>query len=263
MSNEDEKIIKRLLDRDETVVNDYIEMCSYAINDFIAHYFEDYKDKNRLRLVLAYELYDYIIRKDLLLKFKGKNAKGKDCSLKTYLSSIAKYYFPRLKIVDPLITKTKEKRKDKEDKEEEIIRSFDNEPLNFFVFEQTPIPREFRDEDEAFDSEFFYVGIDEDGSNGDDGSNSDDEDDVVIEFNEIDDIFIDTATKETIELVRQTLEQMPPKEADILKKQFYEGYDAKELAKELGHTLNVIYNLKSKAMRDFRAIYTKLKNGIL
>ena len=265
MNEKDRDIIERLLNRDKTVIDDFMDMCSYAIDDFIAHYHENCKDKKSLKRELAYELYDYILRKDILVKFKGKNTKGKDCSLKTYLGSIARFRLPRVGIVDPLITKTKEKRKEKKDKEEDIIKEFDNEPENFQVFDTTPIPNEFRDEDEAFDPEFIYVGIDEDGSNcdGDDGCNCEDEEDVVIEFNEIDDFFIDTATKNAIELVRETLKQMPPKEAYILKKQFYEGYDAKELAKELGHTVNVIYNLKSQAMRDFETIYIKLKNGLL
>lgn len=253
MSNEDKDIIERLLNRDKNAEDEILKLCDFSINYFIFHNYENYADKATLKQVLARELYSYFLKKDLLLKFEGKNG----CKLSSYLNSIAKFVLPRIKLRDTLIIKTKEKRREKEEELKNEIRKFDNEPENFIVFEQTPIPREFRDEDEAFDSEFFYVGIDEDGSN------SDNEDDVVIEFNEIDDFFIDTATKETIELVRQTLEQMPPKEALLLKKQFYEGYSAKELAEELGYTLNVIYNMKSKAMRDFKTIYLKLKNGLL
>ena len=274
MSDKDEIIIERLLNRDKTVIDEFIDLCSYAIDDFIAHYHENSKDKKSLKIELADELYDYIIRKDLLRKFKGKNSKGKDCSLKTYLSSIAKFRLPRVGIVDSLITKTKEKRKDKEDKDEEIIKKFDDESLNFHVFKSTPIPREFRDEDEAFDAEYLYVGIDEqetdncdiyDDGFAKDGDNIDEEeyDDVVVDINDFKETFIDNTTNIIIELVRQTLDLLPPKESLVLKKQFYEGYDAKELAKELGHTVNVIYNLKSQAMRDFRTIYTKLKNGSL
>ena len=253
MSENDRILIERLLNRDKKVEDDILELCDFSINHFISHYYEDYKDKTTLKKVLARELYYYFIKKDLLLKFEGKRG----CKLSSYLNSIARFVLPRIKLRDSLIIKTKEKRKEKEDAEKDIIREFDNEPENFDAFKSTPIPNEFRDEDGGFDPEFIYVEIDEDGSN------CDGEDDMVIEFNEIDDLFIDTATKNTIELVRETLKQMPPKESDILKKQFYEGYGAKELAEELGYTINVIYNLKSQAMRDFRTIYIKLKDGIL
>ena len=273
MREEDRDLIKRLLNRDKTSGDEFLDLCSYAIDDFIAHYHDNCKDKKSLKLELSNELYDYIIRKDLLRKFNGKNSKGRDCSLKTYLKSIAKYRLPRVGIVDPLITKTKEKRKDKEEKDEEIIKKFDDEPLNFFVSKSTPIPTEFRDEDEAFDDDYLYVTLDEEDGDGD--SDSDDnnapdgdssynkEDDVVVELNEFDDFFIDIATKNTIELVRLALEQLPTKESLLLKKQFYEGYDTIELAKEFGHTCNVIYNIRCNAMRDFRTIYLKLKNGLL
>jgi hypothetical protein len=153
MREEDRDLIKRLLNRDKTSGDEFLDLCSYAIDDFIAHYHDNCKDKKSLKLELSNELYDYIIRKDLLRKFNGKNSKGRDCSLKTYLNSIAKYRLPRVGIVDPLITKTKEKRKDKEEKDEEIIKKFDDEPLNFSVSKSTPIPTEFRDEDEAFDDD--------------------------------------------------------------------------------------------------------------
>lgn len=270
MNEKDRDIIERLINRDKTVIDDFIEMCSYAIDDFIAHYHENCKDKKSLKRELAYELYDYILRKDILVKFKGKNTKGKDCSLKTYLGSIARFRLPRVGIVDPLITKTKEKRKEKKDKEEDIIKEFDNEPENFQVFDTTPIPNEFRDEDEAFEADFFYARIDDEEEDDDDsnvmegnGEDSDGEEDIVIEFDDFEETFIDNTTNSTIDLVRQTLGQLPPKEAYILRKQFYEGYEAKELAKELGHTVNVIYNLKSQAMRDFKTIYLKLKNELL
>ena len=251
MSDEDEKIIERLLNPEKDVMNEFMELCGYAINKFIFTYHEDCKNKANLRLELARELYYYILEKDLLRKFEGKS------SLKTYLNSVARLRLPRIQLDDPLLIKANERRREEGEKVEEMIREFDNEPENFHVYKPVPIPTEFWDEDEAFDSEFIYVEIDEDGSN------CDDEDDVIIEFNEIDDFFIDSATKNTIELVRETLKQMPTKEALLLKKRFYEGYDAKELAKELGHTRNVINNLMSKAMRDFRNIYKKLKNGLL
>ena len=269
MNEKDRDIIERLLNRDKTVIDDFIDMCSYAIDDFISHYYEKCKDKKSLKIELAYELYDYIIRKDILVKFKGKNSKGKNCSLKTYLGSIAKFRLPRVGIVDPLITKTKEKRKEKEDKEKEAIKEFDNEPENYQVFDTTPIPNEFRDEDEALDAEFFYAGIDDEEDDDDENvmegndNDGDEEEDVVINFDDFEKTFIDNTTNNTIELVRQTLVQMPPKEAQLLEMRFYKNYDAKEIAKELGYTVNVIYNLMSKAMRDFRNIYKKLKNGQL
>lgn len=259
MSDKDQNIIERLLNPDMTTGDEILELCSYAIDNFIAHYHENYKDKESLRVILANELYDYIIRKDLLRKFEGKNSEGKECSLKTYLNSIAKYRLPRVEIEDILITKTKEKKRREEEKTNKIIKEFDDEPLNFFVYKSTPIPTEFRDDDEAFDDEYLYVEVDDDEEKGE----SYYEEDVVIEFNELDDYFIDTATNTTIELVRQALELLPKKESLLLKKQFYEGCDTKELAEELGHTCNVIYNLRSQAMRDFKDCYNKLKNGIL
>lgn len=259
MSDKDQNIIERLLNPDKTTGGEILELCSYAIDSFIAHYHENYKDKESLRVILANELYDYIIRKDLLRKFEGKNAEGKECSLKTYLDSIAKYRLPRVEIEDILITKTKEKKRREEEKQNKIIKEFDDEPLNFFVYKSTPIPTEFRDDDEAFDDEYLYVEVDEDEEKGEGYY----EEDVVIEFNELDDYFIDTATNTTIELVRQALELLPKKESLLLKKQFYEGCDTKELAEELGHTCNVIYNLRSQAMRDFKDCYNKLKNGLL
>ena len=259
MSDKDQNIIERLLNPDKTTGNEILELCSYAIDNFIAHYHDNCKDKDSLRVILANELYDYIIRKDLLRKFEGKNAEGKECSLKTYLNSIAKYRLPRVEIEDILITKTKEKKRREEEKTNKIIKEFDDEPLNFLVYKSTPIPTEFRDDDEAFDDEYLYVEVDEDEEEGE----SYYEEDVVIEFNELDDYFIDTATNTTIELVRQALELLPKKESLLLKKQFYEGCDTKELAEELGHTCNVIYNLRCKAMHDFEACYLKLKNGLL
>ena len=95
MSDKDQNIIERLLNPDKTTGGEILELCSYAIDSFIAHYHENYKDKESLRVILANELYDYIIRKDLLRKFEGKNSEGKECSLKTYLNSIAKYRLPR------------------------------------------------------------------------------------------------------------------------------------------------------------------------
>jgi RNA polymerase sigma factor (sigma-70 family) len=274
MREEDRDLIKRLLNRDKTSGDEFLDLCSYAIDDFIAHYHDNCKDKKSLKLELSNELYDYIIRKDLLRKFNGKNSKGRDCCLKTYLNSIAKYRLSRVGIVDPLITKTKEKRKDKEEKDEEIIKKFDDEPLNFFVSKSTPIPTEFRDEDEAFDAEYLYVGIDEqetdncdiyDDGFAKDGDNNDDEeyDDVIVDIDNFKDIFIDNTTNRIIELVRQTLDQLPPKESLLLKKRYYEDYSSKELAKELGHTENVINNMVSTARKDFRTIYLKLKNGLL
>ena len=259
MSDKDQNIIECLLNPDKTTGDEILELCSYAIDNFIAHYHEYYKDKESLRVILANELYDYIIRKDLLRKFEGKNSEGKECSLKTYLNSIAKYRLPRVEIEDILITKTKEKKRREEEKTNKIIKEFDDEPLNFFVYKSTPIPTEFRDDDEAFDDEYLYVEVDEDEEKGEGYY----EEDVVIEFNELDDYFIDTATNTTIELVRQALELLPKKESLLLKKQFYEGCDTKELAEELGHTCNVIYNLRSQAMRDFKDCYNKLKNGLL
>ncbi len=259
MSDKDQNIIECLLNPDKTTGDEILELCSYAIDNFIAHYHEYYKDKESLRVILANELYDYIIRKDLLRKFEGKNSEGKECSLKTYLNSIAKYRLPRVEIEDILITKTKEKKRREEEKQNIIIKEFDDEPLNFFVYKSTPIPTEFRDDDEAFDDEYLYVEVDEDEEKGEGYY----EEDVVIEFNELDDYFIDTATNTTIELVRQALELLPKKESLLLKKQFYEGCDTKELAEELGHTCNVIYNLRSQAMRDFKDCYNKLKNGLL
>ena len=248
MSDKDRELIKRLLNRDKTVGDEFLKLCSYAINYFIDHYYEDCTDKDSLRLELANDLYDYVISNGILLKFEGK----KGCSLKTYLNSIAKFRLPRIELIDPLITKTNEKRKREEEKFEKEISSFDDEFLLSQSHKPTHIPTEFRDEDEAFDDDNFYVGIDED-----------DEEDVIVDIDDLKNVIIDKSTNSTIELVRETLKQMPTKEALLLQKQFYEGYDAKELAEELGYTINVIYNLKSKAMRDFRTIYTKLKNGLL
>lgn len=243
MNEKDREIIERLLNRDKTVENEILKLCGFTINYFISHYYEYYADKATLKQVLARELYYYFIKKDLLRKFEGKNG----CRLETYLNSIAKFVLPRIKLEDSLILKTKEKRTEENEKLESEIRLFDNEPENYQAFKPTHIPTEFRDE-ETSDEDYFYVGIDND------------EEDVVIDFDDFENTFIDSTTNNTIDLVRQTLNQLPPKEAYILKKQFYEGYDAKELAKELGHTVNVIYNLKSKAMFDFKNIYTKIKN---
>ena len=89
MREEDRDLIKRLLNRDKTSGDEFLDLCSYAIDDFIAHYHDNCKDKKSLKLELSNELYDYIIRKDLLRKFNGKNSKGRDCSLKTYLNSMS------------------------------------------------------------------------------------------------------------------------------------------------------------------------------
>lgn len=246
MNDKDRELIKRLLNRDKTVEDDILSLCDYSINHFIFHYYDDYADKTTLKQVLARELYYYFINKNLLCKFEGKNG----CRLSTYLNSIAKNVLPRIKLEDSLIIKTKEKRAEENEKLENEIRLFDNEPENFHAFKSTPIPTEFRDE-ESFDDDYFYVGIDND------------EEDIIMDIGDFKESLIDNTNNSTKELVRQTLDQLPPKEAYILRKQFYEGYDAKELAKELGHTVNVIYNLKSKAMRDFETIYKKLKNGLL
>ena len=249
MSDKDEIIIERLLNPEKDVTNEFMELCSYAINKFIFTYHEDCKDKANLRLVLAKELYYYILEEDLLHKFEGKS------SLKTYLNSIARLRLPRIQLDDPLLIKANEERRKEEKKLEEKIREFDNEPENFHVYKPVPIPTEFRDEDEAFDdAEFFFAGIDEDDCNG--------EEDVIIDIDNLQEDLFDTPINSTRLLVRQTLDQMPPKEAQLLIMQIIEGYGADELAIKLGHTRNVIYNLCSKAKRDFVTIYTKLNKEL-
>ena len=248
MSDKDEEIIERLSNPDKDVMNEFMELCSYAINNFIFTYHEDCKDKASLRLELAKELYYYILEKDLLRKFEGKS------SLKTYLNSIAKFRLPRIQLDDPLLIKANEKRRKEEKKLEERIREFDNEPENYRARESARIPTEFRDEDEVFDAEFIYVGMDEDGSDGDE--------DVIIDIDNLQEELIEAPINNTQFLVRETLAQLPEKEATILVLHINEGYSPDELAIKFGHTRNVIYNLYSKAKCDFVTIYTKLNKEL-
>jgi RNA polymerase sigma factor (sigma-70 family) len=53
------------------------------------------------------------------------------------------------------------------------------------------------------------------------------------------------------EIVRETLKRMPSKQALVLKKLYFEGYDLKKLSQELNITIGSIYNLNSVAKRNF------------
>ena len=53
MSDKDQNIIERLLNPDKTTGDEILELCSYAIDYFIAHYHENCKDKESLRVILA------------------------------------------------------------------------------------------------------------------------------------------------------------------------------------------------------------------
>lgn len=269
MREEDRKLIQGLLNHDENVGEMFYECCKATIWDIINKYYEKRRDKANLFYELTNEFYIYIIKNPkILLDFKGNSR------LNSYLGSVAYHFFSSYKFdLDPAIQEANKERKKLEEKEEKKIRIFDNEPENFRAFKPTPIPTEFRDEDEESADSFLLFNIDDEKNNDkkndhvDDISffsdelddDYDDEKDVIVDIDEI------VNTSEVVytdkcKLVRQTLEQMPPRQALLYKIQFFEGIeDSRELANRLGITIAALYNLRRVARKTFIECFNQLK----
>ena len=204
---------------------------------------------------------------ELLQKFKG------NCKLTTYLNSIGKHYFFSTRFdVDPVILEANREWKKLERKQERMIRKIDNEPENFHVIGQTHIPTEFQDEDEDSADAFFLFAIDDENHNdkkndhaddiifvNDDFDDDNDDNDIIVDVNKIINTYSEVVYTNKCQLVRQTLDQMPPKQALLLKIQFYEGITKNaELAKRLGITIGALYNLRNKAKESFMTCFKNL-----
>lgn len=270
MREEDRKLIQGLLNHDENVGEMFYECCKATIWGIINKYYEKRWNKTSLYYELSNEFYLYIINNPKILQgFKGR------CNLKGYLASVAYHYFSSYKFdIDPAIQEANKERKELEEREEKMIRRFDNEPENFRAFKPSPIPTEFRDEDEDSAASFLIYNIDNEKENDkkeevvDDiyyitdelDEDYDDEKDVIVDIDEIINSSSDAVYTDKCKLVRQTLEQMPPRQAILYQLQYFEGIeDSKELAKRLGITIGALYNLRKEARKSFIYYFNQLK----
>lgn len=236
--SDDKDIIRGLLNRVKNVEEMFYEYCETIIWSIIKKYYEKRRNKDSLFYELAHEFYIYIIKNpEILQDFKGT------CKLKGYLTSVAFHYFSSYKFdLDPAIEEANKERRKMEGKQERMIRKIDNESANFHVYKPTPIPTEFRDEDSADAFLTFIV---------------DDDNDVIVDI----DTIINTSEvvyTNKCQLVRQTLAQMPPKQALVLKMEYFDNYSNERIAKELHITKQVLYNLRSKAKKSFITCFMNL-----
>ena len=261
--------IQDVLNRKEYAINKFYELLFDVSNSIINYSFDNCRNKSSLKKELANELYMYFMDNlELLQKFKG------NCKLTTYLNSIGKHYFFSTRFdVDPVILEANREWKKLERKQERMIRKIDNEPENFHVIGQTHIPTEFQDEDEDSADAFFLFAIDDENHNdkkndhaddiifvNDDFDDDNDDNDIIVDVDKIINTYSEVVYTNKCQLVRQTLDQMPPKQAELLKLQFYKGIkDNKELAMILGITINTLYNLRNRAIESFITCFNHLK----
>lgn len=261
----DLKLIQGVINRKEDAIKVFYELLYDISNSIVNKYIDKCVDKPALKKELANELCVYFMdNNELLEEFKGKS------KLKTYLSSIGRHYFFSTRFdVDPLILEATREWKKLEKKQERLIKKIDKESRLYHVYKPTRIPTEFRDEDEESTDTSLWFAIDDENHNNKKNDHTDDiffvndnydEDDVIIfDIDEIINTSSAVVYTDKRELVRQTLELMPPKQADLLWLQFFEGVeDNKELAKELGITIGALYNLRNKANTSFFNIFNQL-----
>ena len=239
--------IQDVLNRKEYAINKFYELLFDVSNSIINYSFDNCRNKSSLKKELANVLFVYFMdNPEFLQKFKG------NCKLKNYLRSIGKHYFFSTRFdVDPVILEADREWKKLVEKYNKMIRKIDKESENFHAYKPTPIPTEFQDEDECADA-FLTFNVDDDEDDEDDN-------DVIVDIDKI----INTSEvdyTDKCQLVRQTLDQMPPKQAELLKLQFYKGIkDNKELAMILGITINTLYNLRNRAIESFITCFNHLK----
>ena len=243
----DQDIIRGLFNHDKNVEDQFYEICKKIIWTVINKYYFKKQNKTQLFYELANEFYIYIIKNPQLLKnFKGS------CEFEGYLTSIAKHHLSYDFGLDQAHKDAKKAWDKLEEKIEKIIREFDNEPENYHVNEPTHIPKKFWDEDSADDFLIFNSDDDEEDDN--------DDKDIIVDIDKISNTYSEVVYTDKCQLVRETLEQMPPKQAELLKLQFFKGIkDNKELAKRLGVTINTLYNLRNRAIESFITCFNHLK----
>jgi DNA-directed RNA polymerase specialized sigma subunit len=150
------------------------------------------------------------------------------------------------------------------------IRAIGDEPLLHPGGNLTRIPTEFRDEDEEESEAFFEVALDEEkddkeednrdvwGNNDSEAEDNDEEEDIVVDIHDAFEISDEEDVSDICKLVRQVLEDMPERQASVLKKLYFEGKTRKQIATELGITMGALYNLIKNAKHSFRASFKKL-----
>lgn len=241
----DKDIVDGLLNHDNKVEEMFYEYCEKTIKSIIYKYYDKRRNEDSLFYELAHEFFIYIRNNPKILQdFKGK------CRLKGYLASVAFHYFSSYKFdMDPAIKESIKERRKVEEKNDKLIRKIDGESENYHAYKSTPIPTEFRDEEESADA-FITFNVDDD----------EDDKDIIVDIDEIINTSSEDVYTDKCQLVRQTLEQMPPKQAELLKLQYLKGIkDNMELAKELGITINTLYNLRNRATESFITRFNQLK----
>lgn len=238
--SDDQDIIRGLLNHEKNVEEMFYEYCTTIIWGIINKYYEKRRNKASLFYELAHEFYLYIIKnREILQGFESR------CTFKGYLASVAYHYFSSYKFdLDPAIEEANKEWRKMEEKQERMIRKIYNEPANFHVYKPTPIPTEFRDEEDSADSFLTF--------------NVDDEKDVIVDIDKIINASEVVYTNKC-QLVMQTLEKIPPKQALVLKMEYFDKYSKERIAQELHITKQVLYNLRSKAKKSFITCFMNLK----
>lgn len=249
---EEKKFIECVLNHQKKAMEDFYRICESISTTIAKKFYDNDPNQSDIKKDLADELYLYILKDEKILRgFKGNGPLG------GFLFSVAKNYFSSFRIFeDPALTKIKKRLNEKREKEEKIIMEFDKETLLFHSFLSDPKPKDFKSEPNQKGAVGDYQEAD--NKNVHEEEDVDADNDLIVDIKKALDVSTEKTTLSRCELVWQTLDKMPQKEALIIRKSYLEECKSEDMAKELNMTVNALYNLRSKARKLFQSCFNNL-----